>query len=218
MDRRPLGRQIAAAIRSDILFGRLEPGTKLAQRELCDVYGTSRMPVRDALRQLTYEGFLMTDSGRHSVVAPLRRRDLRDIYLVEGTLHGIATRRLAEAEFDVEAVDDLESRHYAMLQAECDNDAHVMAELNWLFHRRINELADAPKIVAAIRTLALSIPRDFVVEFPNWIHRANEEHGQVLQAIRDHDGDRAQRIMCEHVRAAGNDLIAYLETTGVTLE
>ena len=53
LDRTPLGQRIADALRHDILFGRLAPGTKLAQTQVCERFGTSRMPVRDALRQLT---------------------------------------------------------------------------------------------------------------------------------------------------------------------
>ena len=68
------GSQIAEALRNDILFGRVESGKRLSQVELCERFGTSRMPVRDALRQLTYEGFLIDDGKGHAVVAPVTRR------------------------------------------------------------------------------------------------------------------------------------------------
>ena len=52
VDRAFLGRQIAQSLRRDILLGVLSSGTKLSQQQLCERFGTSRMPVRDGLRLL----------------------------------------------------------------------------------------------------------------------------------------------------------------------
>lgn len=215
--RAPLGRQIADALRRDVLFGHLAPGTRLGQQQLCEEFGTSRMPVRDALRQLTYEGFLVTDEGQHSVVAKLSRRDLHDIYVIEGLLHGLATKRVTEQATE-EELDELDRRHDEMLGAERASDVESMADLNWHFHRRINQLARSRKLVTALRALALSIPRDYVVEFPEWVHRANEEHADILAAMRDRDGDKAELLMRQHVTDAGADLLSYLESKGLDLE
>src|SRR5882672_1316046 len=67
--RQSLGNQIAEQLRQDILVGRLAPGTHVGQQNLCDVYGTSRMPVRDAVRQRVSEGLVTYTSGGHSIVA-----------------------------------------------------------------------------------------------------------------------------------------------------
>jgi DNA-binding GntR family transcriptional regulator len=174
------------------------------------------MPVRDALQQLAYEGFLAVSDGR-SVVAPLNKRDVLDIYVIEGLLHGLATRRVAERASN-DDVAELRKRHKEMLEAEKDGDVERMASLNWHFHRRINQMANSPKLSAALRTLALSIPRDYVVEFPHWMHRANEEHGAILEVLATSDGDRAEALMRQHVEAAGRDLVDYLSAKGLGLE
>lgn len=213
--RATLGRQIAEAIRRDIVFGRLEPGTKLAQQQVCERFGTSRMPVRDALRQLQYEGFLTSDDGRHSVVARMSRRDIEDTFLIEGMLHAFAIRRVVQDATEDE-VAELVERHEEMVERA--DDLQAMAELNWHFHRRVNQMARSGKLVAALRTLALSIPRDFVVEFPDWVKRANDEHSQIVAAVTKRDADLAERLMRDHVASAGHDLVAYLELKGVDLE
>lgn len=216
IERAPLGKQIADGIRGDILFGRITPGEKLRQQQLCEEYGTSRMPVRDALRQLTYEGFLVTDEGGHSVVARLHEQDLLDIYVIEGLLHGLAARRVAE-QANEEKLADLGERHRQMVAAQDDDDVERMARLNWEFHRRINQLAESPKLSAALRTLALSIPKDYVVEFPRWMPRANKEHGEILEAMASGNGDRAEQLMRSHVEEAGRDLVDYLKQMGLEL-
>ena len=54
------------ALRRDILLGVLKPGTKISQQQLTELYGTSRMPVRDALRLLVHEGLMTVDDSRHT--------------------------------------------------------------------------------------------------------------------------------------------------------
>jgi DNA-binding GntR family transcriptional regulator len=214
VERSTLGSQIANSIRRAILFGQIPVGTRLGQQELCRRFGTSRMPVRDALRQLTYEGYLQIDGSRRSIVAPLSLRDLLDVYVIEGTLHGIAARRVAESA-PMEAIINIVRQHEVMVsEAHTANTVH-MAELNWNFHRDINHLAASPKLLAALRTLSLAIPRDYVVEFPQRIERANREHADIVAALTARDGDKAEVLMRAHVIEAGKGLVDYLQDKGV---
>lgn len=217
LGRTTLGRQIADIIRNDILYGRLKPGERLSQQQVCDTYGTSRMPVRDALRQLTYEGFIIDDGSRHSMVAPFNRSDLEDIYFIEGMLHALATRRVVErgSRDDLER---LQALHEAMLRAEEINSAEQMAAVNWDFHRSINHMSQSAKLIAVLRTHTLSIPRDYLLELPQWIHRANEQHSEILEAMWKGNAATAERLMKQHVVDSGNDLIAYLESRGLELD
>jgi DNA-binding GntR family transcriptional regulator len=215
LERSTLGRQIAEAIRREIIFGRMTPGTKLGQQQVCERFGTSRMPVRDALRQLTYEGFLVSDGGRHSVVAKMNAREIEDTFLIEGMLHGLAARRVAETA-PQEALDELRARHEAMVASA--DDAARTAELNWHFHRRINQLANSRKLTAALRTVGLLIPKDMMAEFPEWVGRATEEHHHIVAAMHERDGVKTESLVKEHVAWAGKDLVAFLERSGVDLD
>src|ERR1700740_1845683 len=63
VNRRPfLGKQIAEALRREIVLGIIPSGTKLSQRQLCEKFGTSRMPGRDGLKLLSHEGLVTTDA------------------------------------------------------------------------------------------------------------------------------------------------------------
>lgn len=215
--RQPLGNKIAHHIRSDILYGRLKPGDHLRQRDLCDQYGTSRMPIRDALRQLTYEGFIKDDGTGHSVVVAFRRRDLEDIWLIEGMLHGLAVRRIVEIG-DEEDVKQLERMHEQMLTAEEGGTRDVMAKTNWNFHRMVNRMARSPKLLAVLRTHTLSIPSDYLLELPHWIHTANEQHGEILEAVIRRDADLADELMRSHVTDSGAAFLAFMVDQGVNLD
>jgi DNA-binding GntR family transcriptional regulator len=212
--REPLGSQIAHVLRRDIVFGRLRPGTALQQQQLCERFETSRMPIRDALHELAFEGLVVKDGTRHHRVAPLSRDDLEDIYLIEGTLHGMATRRFV-AKASEDDITMLEELHEAMMQACEHGDSERMAELNWDFHRRINRVAGSAKLMTALRVLSLRIPREYVVEMPDWMEVANKEHRLILDAIGRRDADSAEELMTKHVRDAGDNLITFLEQQGL---
>lgn len=210
-----LGRRVAESLRSDILFGRLQPGTRLAQHQICQRFGISRMPVRDALRQLTYEGYLIRDAGRHCIVARMSRQDIVDTFTAEGMLHGFAARRVAEAA-SAEELRELEERHIRM-SARVDK-VHEFAALNWDFHRRINLMANSRRVVAALKALATTMPRDFVSEFPEWVPAADAQHAAIVEAMLRRDGALTESLMRDHIGSAGYKIADYLERKGVALD
>jgi DNA-binding GntR family transcriptional regulator len=213
-ERVPLGSQIADVIRQDILYGRLAAGTHVGQQQLCERFNTSRMPVRDAIGQLTTQGFLADDGHGHSLVAPLTRADLNDIYLIEGMLHGLALRRVTERHDEGE-LDELAAYHEEMLQAAAAGDNARMSKLNGQFHRRINQLSRSPKLLAVIRTHSLSIPGDQAETRPSRLEQVNREHAGIVAAVQQGNGPAAEELMRQHLVSAGDDLMRYLESEGV---
>jgi len=217
LQRKPLGSQIATALRRDILFGRLTPGTRLSQQELCERFGTSRMPVRDALRELVYSGLLEQDGGRHAIVASLNRSDLLDSFTIEGMLSAMAARK-ATINATQEDLDQLESMHERMCAAHAAGESRTMANLNWDFHRYINKLSRSKKLLSAIQTVSLEVPRDYLIEFPQWAAKSNIEHGQIIDAMKKRDVEKVDRLMLDHLVESGVGLTDYLEREGLRLD
>lgn len=211
--RSSLSTQIADVLRADIVFGRIEPGTKIGQRELCERFSTSRMPARDALRQLAHEGLVVNDGAGHQLVAALSKRDIEDAYVIEGILQGLAARRVAETR-TAETVAELEARHAEMLAVA--DDPERLGELNWAFHQRIIELAGSHKLTVALQTTAMTMPTDatYLVEMPEWVSHVNAEHAEIIAAIEAGDGDLADRLMRAHVGDAGRHLTEHLGALG----
>jgi DNA-binding GntR family transcriptional regulator len=214
LNRQSLGSQIAHHLREEIVLGRLAPGTPVSQQWLCERYGTSRMPVRDALVKLTGEGLIVTTKGGHSVVGRLTPEDIVDVFEIEALVHGRAARRAAGRIGDAD-LEELQARHDAMVAAEAAGDLERLADLNWRFHKQINVLSGSTKLVAMIRSLSLDIPQNYLLELPDWAARTIREHAGIVAALRDRDGDRAEALVSEHVRAAGGHLADYLIDKGV---
>jgi DNA-binding GntR family transcriptional regulator len=215
LNRQSLGDQIAHHLREEIVLGRLAPGTPVSQQWLCERYGTSRMPVRDALVKLGAEGLVVPTRGGHTIVAELTPEDIVDVFEIEAIVHGRAARRAAARITDADLA-ELVELHETMVAAEAVRDLKRLTEFNWRFHKRINALSGSAKLVAMLRTLSLNIPQTYLFELPDWAGQTVREHAGIVAALGDRDGERVEVLAAEHVRGAGGNLARYLAGRGVS--
>ena len=157
-----LSEQITESLRSDIVHGRIPAGTHLVQDELCERFGTSRMPVRDALQQLTHEGIL-EQHGQQRVVVSIEPEDVEDVHAVIAVLHGFAAGRAAELASD-EELEDL--AQFCQTTAEVD-DPYQFGRLSMEFHRKINRLAKSPTLLRTLQTFQRTVPQTMPFTLPN---------------------------------------------------
>lgn len=212
LNRTSLGSQIAKELRRDILYRRLRAGEPLSQTALCERFGTSRMPIRDALQLLQYEGLVEPTNGKHVVVAKIDSRVLEDIYDIKALVHALATRHATERATDSE-IASLAAIQEEMRRAVAERNADSASAANWRFHRMINRIARAPHLVAALRALAIQPDHNFF-NHPSgsggWIEDCLAEHDLVLRAMAARDAAAAEEQMQKHVRHSAEVLNARL--------
>ena len=196
-----LSKQIADTLRREIVQGRIPPGTRLIQDELCKEFGTSRMPVRDALQQLTHEGLLAERAGQREVV-PLAESTFAESQELIAVLHGWAARRLAEQGSD----DDLAELRALHQQALGAGSPEERAQLGYRFHAAINHLAGAPRLVNLVAQLQQTSPQVFPVEGDD-PHSLEKIHGAILEAILARDGDQAETLSRRHALQSTADVL-----------
>lgn len=121
---------IEEKLRNAILDGSLPSGTALRQQELATLFGVSRMPVREALRQLEAQSLLRVETHKGAVVAPLITEDAVDAYGLRILLESEALR-LSIPLLDA---DDLATARGYIEQLEVETDYSKMGTLNRLFH------------------------------------------------------------------------------------
>jgi len=132
--RKSLKDQAIELLRDYIVGGSIPPGTKIVEREVADLLGISRAPVRDALMELEKEGLVVTkSSGRY--VIELTERDVRELYQVRLALERLAAELAAQntcPENRAALTATLEAMRAAV--AEGDRSKHVAAdvEMHWL--------------------------------------------------------------------------------------
>lgn len=190
-------------IRHAILTGALKPGELLVEEMLAAMTGTSRTPVRDALRRLVTEG-LATVSSRHRYVTEFTFAEVEIAFDVrarlEGYTAGVAAERITPAELKRAAgiiadIDRIGSDHSEAALAR-------FVELNTRFHQLILHSARSHQLkhmLAPAAALPLALLKQILLDQDVDIVRSNQQHRDILAALQARDKDAASAIMMEHI-------------------
>lgn len=195
----PLGVLVHNRIRDDVASGYFRPGERLKERQLAELYGVSRVPVREALRQLEKEGFVDTLPRRGVVVRTLTPEDLQDLYDVREALESqvmrLAARRATPA--DKECLQDLISRAREALDL---GDEAGLRAANFELHQRINQTAHNPLISTLMEPLEARM--FWILKREGDPQKMHLEHVGLVDAICAGDESLAGQLAREHVRSS----------------
>lgn len=210
---RSVSGQVTEAIRRMILMGELRPDEQVTQDYLARELGVSTMPVREALLQLSHEGFIVSGRGRAFRVARTTRQDIADIYWVHATLAGELTARACRnmGEEDLKQLDEI---HASWVEAARQKNATAMQDTNFHFHRIINQAANSPKLLLLMRNTLRLIPEDFYSLLPEWPSSSTDYHQEILEALHARDPERAAAAASDHVKEAGQMLTRFFDEKG----
>jgi DNA-binding GntR family transcriptional regulator len=203
---------IVEALRKHVLSGQLAEGTLLNQVALAKEFGVSRIPLREACRQLEAEGLLVFEPGRGAVVSSLSSGEIAEVVdlrtKIEPDLLVKAIPRLSDD--DLERASDILDEFEAVLES---GAVEKFGELNWRYHSTLY----AP----SGRTLALGILENLhrlnqryagmQISLTKWETRAAREHRAILAACRRKDSAKASRLLRDHITSAGSVLMTFLK-------
>ena len=187
------------ALRGAILRGELLAGHSIRQEELAARLGISRIPLREALRQLQAEGFVTSSPHRGVVVAALSLEELREICEIRTQLecHLLA---LAVPTHDQRSLDSVE---VALAATREDDSAEHWTIRNLQFHRALYAPAHRPMILAEIERYHAHTERYLRVFDALFEHRnaADGEHRTLVDAVRAGETQRAVEMLRAHIMA-----------------
>lgn len=220
--RQSLTSAVADKLRDQIIRGEIAEGAQLRQDAIATQYRVSRIPVREALRQLDAEGLIAIVPNRGAIVPALSPSDIEELFsiraLLEPEVLKLSIPHLIEDDFaEAETV----LRTYV---SELRRDDHVSAwgRLNWQFHSILYSRANQPRFMAIIRNVNNSGERYTRLQLylTHGIKRANEEHHQILELCRQRDVRAACSLLRQHIQHAGESLKEALEQkrTGAKIE
>jgi DNA-binding GntR family transcriptional regulator len=192
-------------LRDLIVRGRLAPGTRIIESDVCKHLGISRTPVRSALHQLQKDGYINNVDGTVNtrlVVAPLTMGDATELYGIVGALEALAAQLAAELPTERRSglARELRRINDELLQlAEVDPLAvdHVY-NTHTEFHWCIVAALSAPRIQAlhqAIKPQAERYRRIYSTASPDNIRASCEEHEVIIKAIQTCDAEGAAQAV-----------------------
>jgi len=200
---------IEERLRSAILDGRLPPGTAVRQQELATLYGVSRMPVREALRQLEAQSLLRVELHKGAVVAPLIGVDAVDTYELRVLLESEALRQSIPL---LDAADIASARHYIQ-QLENETRHAQIGRLNRLFHMSLYGKAPNQKLLRLIE-IELNEEERFLrfhLSSMGLGKLTQDDHNALVDAASDKLVDEAVKVLEQHLNKAARVRKAYLE-------
>lgn len=191
-----------------ILGGHFSPGDRLSEEELSRRCGVSRTPVRDALRRLAAEYFVIIRPNQGAQVAVWKRRDIEDLFHMRALLEGMAAARAAARRDEAclallqQCVDRIDIAVNAVPHA----DVATFLTENTAFHHAILDAADSPRLSATLSNLIAPaiVTRTADQYTVADLRRSNEHHRELIDALKNRDAQLADSIMQVHIRAAAN--------------
>jgi|RhiMetdeSRZDD1v2_1073273.scaffolds.fasta_scaffold43574_4 DNA-binding GntR family transcriptional regulator len=221
-----LADEIAFRLESAIVAQQLPPGTRLRQEELCERFGVSRTPIREALRKLQAQRLVVLTPNKGATVRIPTRKEIEEVYELRGELEGFAAElacKFASAESDLELARTIEvvKRRKGAPRNRDIGDSTFNIDVSGAirsFHHVIHEMAGNQRLASTIKELEKSFPGDFCsheMARPTDSKRLHiDDHVQIRDAIRARDPVRARSLMKNHIERAKDILLTYLDERG----
>lgn len=206
-------------LRSRIVRRELLPGTRLSELSLSKSLDVSRTPIREALRRLQAEGFVVFFPSRGFVVNSLSLDDINQIYTIRIPLEGIAGRLATpNLSVDRERMACLEELNGKMKKLCRQGDAEAYADKNKEFHGIIFRACGNAWLINILENLTLQIGRFIVnaVHIPGRMERSLLGHGEIIEKLEAGDAIGVERAMAKHCRKAAEDLMMEFRRVGDT--
>jgi DNA-binding GntR family transcriptional regulator len=211
-----LPEQIAARLSERIVSGSYLPGQRIMEQAIASEFQVSRGPVREALRLLEKEGLMRILPRRGAQVTNPTIEEVTEIFDIRANLNGLRDRLIAESPARLAIADRMEAEMAGLDEAaeeagEGDRYIEIVTRLN----RLLTSAVDNQRLKHILGSLALQTIRYTRLGLSTPGRRSQSVrhwHG-LLQAIRDGDGDTAERIARQRVIDSRNAAMAQLRAT-----
>lgn len=190
-----LGDNVYRNLKNAILSGKFKPDTRLVEDKLAKLMGTSRTPVREALRKLDRDGYIRRRSGGGYNVGTLFDTDIRDVFEVVAVLEGYAVYLAAYKipEDSIRVLEDIIGKEDECIRA--DNRKEI-ARLSWKFYDTLCIFAGNRRLYDIIDNIKDCLFRYWMVIFnrKGIAERSVEDQKRLLDLIKKRNAAGAERI------------------------
>lgn len=212
--RQTLTSAVADRLRDKILRGELREGEQLRQHAIAAEFDVSRIPLREAFRQLEAEGLIKIIDHRGAVVSALSPDEIEELFDIRAALESVTLRQAVPRLTDEDlrrAEKSLEEYEQALND---ESDFDVWGELHWRFHSTLYEAANRTRSLSLIQTINNNADRYIRLHilFSRDAHRnAKDEHRAILELCRQRDAEAASQLLEQHISKAGHEMRVFIK-------
>jgi DNA-binding GntR family transcriptional regulator len=216
LERMSLHDQLVAKVREMIVDGELQAGAPLPERMLCETFGVSRTPLREAFKILAAEGLIELRSHRTPVITPIDATEIGNIFDVMVALDGVVGVRAATLATD-DDIARLNTMHDQLVKLHRGTSRSAYFRLNQEIHSEITKLAANPVLTNVWSTLHANIFRARAVanyDAQRW-KESLKEHETFMALLNARDAPAFAAALSSHTRKTGDAVLSTLRS-GVT--
>jgi DNA-binding GntR family transcriptional regulator len=205
---KPLREIVFESLREAIISGVLKPGERLMEIQLAEEMGVSRTPIREAIRKLELEGFVVMIPRKGAYVAGISLKDIADVFEIRAALEALAASLAAEriTEEELEQMERLLVRKAELTEA---NDLDSIVEVDTDFHAILFKASRNEKLGQILNNLREQIQRFRAVSLamPGRMKEALEEHRKIVEALSERNVALVASLAAEHIENAENVML-----------
>ncbi len=207
-DRYSLRGKVYHGLRDAILDGRYNEYEELKEAAIAEEMGVSRTPVREAFRQLELEGLIEIIPNKGAYVTGITVKDVKDIYAIRSRLEGLCARWATE-HISPEQMEEMEENIFLSEFHAKKGHTEQLAELDNRFHEILYSASNSKMLEHTLREFheyVLRFRRKSLQDDARGV-QFNEEHRLIMEAIRERDADRAEKLAGEHIQNAYTNMV-----------
>lgn len=213
---------LADALRRRILTMQIAPGAVLDEVAISEEFGLSRPPVRELMRQMAGEGYIVLEANRPARVTSMNYNALRDFFLVAPMIYIATTKLAAEVatKADVARLAAIQAR-FRQAAVAADVDGRIFS--NNEFHLEIGRIAGNDYLLPSLTRLLIDharIGRTFFRNDPSaqeQLDVAADQHDAILDAIARHDPEACAQLVRAHLDLSRRNMAAYAAPEGMDM-
>jgi len=207
-DKYSLRGRVFHRLREDILSGKYSENDELKEVTIGEELGVSRTPVREAFRQLELEGLIQIVPNKGAYVTGITEKDVKDIYMIRSLLEGLCARWATEHITD-EQMEEMEENVYLAKFHAQKGHYDQLAVLDNRFHEIMYEACNSKMLEHQLKDFhdyVLRVRRKTLANV-NRGKKSNEEHEQIMEAIKSKDAERAEQLANKHMINAYENMV-----------
>lgn len=210
--RKSLGQHVFESLKQAIIRGEVAPGDRLVESRLADALDISRTPVREAIHKLEREGLLRKLPKGGFAVVSFSREDIEETFGIRCVLETYAAKLVAQ-NYTEEDLLSLEEKIREFQRFLDIGELDELPRINTEFHSLFYALSRSPKLIKMINDLRDQIFRfrRILLKKDKWAETSNQDHRKMLDAIREGDAARVERVVKQHIERGQRIVLSALE-------
>jgi DNA-binding GntR family transcriptional regulator len=215
--RKSLHNELVDRLQVLIINAELAPGAKVPEKLLCDRFGVSRTPLREALKVLASDGLVRLEPNRGAWVTQVTEEEVQEVFPVLGALEALSGELACKHITDAE-IEEVQALHDQMMQSYERRDLDAYFSINQKIHRAILFAARNSTLTTSCQALSLRMQRArYLANMTEgrW-YEAVQEHENIMKFLAARDGPKLAATLLDHMDAKRASVIRWLQAHEVS--